>query len=417
MRTILVLILKDLRRRLADPAALLMNLAIPVVMAGLMAIAFGGRQGSDRAPVLRLVVVNLDGGPVGRALAGATQNPEAAGHLEIRQAKDRDEGLRRLREEESAALVVIPKDFSKDLLEGRQVALEILKNPAQSIMPVVAQQGAEVAALYLSVGARLLKGDGRRIEDLFEGRGWEDSAAVAAFVVDVYTRVRNFGGLLMPPVIEVATKKEETATKEGAFDFLTWMYPGMMVMGLLFTGLGQMRDLLREAAAGTLRRQLVAPLGAGRLLVSKVVSVAAVGGIAFVFLLLIGWGAFGMRWSAPLALGVTAAAVLLATTGFAALLYSVVRTERQGDTFGTILVMLRSLLGGTMFPPQIVPAWLQGFSRLTISFWGNEALRGVSAGGGWEKVQGDLLILVVLGISFTVAGVFMLRRRHLRGAL
>src|SRR5690349_17862840 len=123
MKSLPVLIAKDLRRRLADPAGLLLNLSIPLVMAGLLALAFGGSGKDDNVPVLRLLVVNHDDGPVGRALAGATQNPEATGRLEIKQVKDRDEGLRRLREEESAALVVIPQDFSKDVLEGRRVTL------------------------------------------------------------------------------------------------------------------------------------------------------------------------------------------------------------------------------------------------------------------------------------------------------
>ncbi len=417
MRTILILTLKDLRRRLADPAALLLNLSIPLVMAGLMALAFGGK-GDDRGPVLRLLVVNLDEGPVGRALAGATQNPEAAKRLEIKQAKDRDEGLRRLRAEEASALVVVPKDFSKDLLEGRQVTLEILKNPAQSIMPVVAQQGAEVAALYLSVGARLFEGEGPRIEGLFKGRGCGDAAAVTALVAVLYERIRSVDTLLLPPLIEVGTKKQDEAEpKSGGLDFMGWLYPGMMMMGLLFTGLTQMRDLLREGSAGTLRRQLAAPLGAHHLLVAKIVSVAAVTAIALVLLMLIGRFTFGVRWGAWAPLAVTSALIVLAVTGFAALLYSLVRTERQGDTFGTILVMLMSLLGGTFFPPQIVPSWMQGVSRLTISYWGHEALRGLASGGGWERVRGGLPILAVLGAAFTLAGVMLLRRRHLRGAL
>jgi ABC-type multidrug transport system permease subunit len=414
---VLILVLKDLRRRLADPAALLLNLAIPLVMAGLMALAFGGR-GDDRAPVLRLLVVNLDDGPVGRALAGATQNPEAAERLEIRQAKDRDEGLRRLRDEESAALVVLPKDFSKDLLEGRQVTLEILKNPAQSIMPVVAQQGAEVVALYLSVGARLLEGEGVRIEELFKGRGWGDAPAVTALVMVLYERMRSVEPLLFPPLIEVGTKKQDDAEPQsGRLDFMGWLFPGMMMMGLLFTGLTQMRDLLREGVAGTLRRQLTAPLGARRLLFAKIVSVAAVTTLALMLLMLIGRFAFGVRWGAWAPLAVTSALVVLAVTGFAALLYSLVRTERQGDTFGTILVMLMSLLGGTFFPPQSVPSWMQPISRLTISYWGHEALRGLASGGGWERVRVGLPVLAALGAAFTLAGVMMLRRRHLRGAL
>lgn len=419
MRTLATLVLKDIRRRFADPAALLLNLAIPLVMAGMMALAFGGRGGRERTPVLHLLVVNQDEGPIGRALAGAEQNPEAAERLEIRQAASREEGLRRLREEDAAALLLIPKNFSTDLLEGRAVELELVKNPAESIMPVVAQQGAEVAALYLSIGARLFDGQGPRIVELFKGKGWDDPQAIAKLVVDLYGRVRGVDDFLIPPLVEIATGKKETGegARKGGPNFMVWMFPGVMIMGLLFTANTQMRDLLKEAEAGTLRRQLASPLGAGRVLIAKVVSVAAVVAIAMVLLLLVGRWAFGVRWGPVAPLAAASALIVLASTGFAALLFSLVRTERQGDAFGGVLVMLMAMLGGTFFPPQIVPDWMQGISRLTLTYWSHGALRDLASGGGWAGVRDDLPVLGLIGSVLTLAGVFMLRRRHLRGAL
>ena len=55
MRLIMVLIAKDLRRRIADPAGLILNLAIPLAIAGMMALAFGGRSGAASTPVMRIV--------------------------------------------------------------------------------------------------------------------------------------------------------------------------------------------------------------------------------------------------------------------------------------------------------------------------------------------------------------------------
>lgn len=419
MGTLATLVRKDLRRRLVDPSKLLMNLAIPLVMAGMMALAFGGRGDNQRTPVLHLVVVNQDEGPIGRALGNAQQNPEAAGRMEIRQAESRGEGLTMLREEEAAALVLIPKNFSADLLDGKAVELEVVKNPAASIMPVIAQQGVEVAALYISIGARLLDGRGPRIAELFDGKGWDDPQAIAALVTELYDKVRGIDAFLIPPLIEVKTGEKEPGEKAGKDrpNFMIWMFPGVMIMGLLFTANTQMRDLLREGEIGTLRRQLTAPLGAVKVLVAKIVSVATVVAIATVLLLLVGRWAFGVRWGPLAPLAAATAVIVLAATGFAALVFSLVRTERQGDAFGGVLVMLMSLLGGTFFPPQVVPAWMQGISRLTLTYWSHGILRDLAAGGGWDKIQSGLSILLIIGLALTLAGVLALRRRHLRGAL
>src|SRR5258706_16465925 len=192
MRQIWTLGKKARPRPLADRSPPLVSLAIPLVMVTLMALAFGGRGSEeDKAPPLRLVVANYDTGPIGRMVAGSTQNPEAAKRLEIRQTTSRDRGLRLLRRGEEAALVVIPKDFSKDLFEGRRVGLRVRKKPAESIMPVGAQQGAQGVALYLSVGARLLRGQGQNLQEIFGGDGWVDAARIAALAGDVYTRARG----------------------------------------------------------------------------------------------------------------------------------------------------------------------------------------------------------------------------------
>ena len=418
MRLILVLVAKDLRRRIADPAGLLLNLAIPLAIAGMMALAFGGRGGAPSTPVMRIVAVDLDETPISGFLTGASQSPEAAGRIEIKRAASRDEGLAFMHDGEFAATLVIPSGFSDALLGGNRTQLELVKNPAQNIMPVVAQQGGEVVALYLSVAGRLLGDEAPRIRELLDGGGWGDSAGLAAMLSTLYSRVNASRDLLFPPIIEVReTQKRKTEDAAGGINWMAWMYPGILVMGLLFTGVTQMRDLLYERTAGTLKRQLAAPLGAAQVLLAKVLSVALVVAVAHVSLLAVGWAAFGVEWGAIGPLAAVSALLVLAVTGFAALIFAVVRTERQGDAFGGILTMLMSMMGGAFIPVQALPEWLRDLSRFTVNHWGNEALRALSSGGGWAEVRTYMMALALLGTISTGLGVLLLRTRHMRGAL
>jgi len=417
---LLSLAAKDLRRRLAAPAGLLINLAIPLAIAGMMAMAFGGSSGgssSDRAvPVLRLVVVDEDDSPLSELLAGSSQNRDAAERLAVLRADNRDAGLRLLREEEAAAMFIIPKGFGEALLGGNPARLELVRNPAQSIMPEVASQGAGVVALYLSVGRRLLGDDGPRLRALFDGNGWEDSAGLALSLAAVYTRVKASDQLLFPPLISIGKSSRESDGAQG-FDFMGWMYPGLLVMGLLFVGVSQMSDLLRERVAGTLRRQLSSPLGVGRLLTAKVLSVGIVVAVVHVLLVAAGSAVFGIHWGDPFSLTVVSLLLVLTVTGFAALLFSLVRTERQGDAAATISIMVMSLMGGAFIPPQMMPAPLRAASNITLNHWGQEALRALTSGQGWEGARPFLGPLAGLAAAFILGGVFLLRRRHLTGAL
>jgi ABC-2 type transport system permease protein len=416
MSTVAVLVAKDLRRRLADPLGLVLNLAIPIVLAGTIVLGAGAGGGKGQVPQLRLVLVDLDDSPLSHILAGASQNPEVARRLSIVRASGREEGMRGLREEDASALLVLPAGFSDAVLEGRTAELELIKNPSHSVMPLVAQQGAEIMAFYVSTALRLLGDDRARVKALFEGEGWDDAEGIARIVTTARSRVKAADELLLPPIIEVK-KVARTSEGGGGFDWIAWMYPGMVVMGLLFAGLHQMRDLLREREAGTLRRLLASPVAPGQVLLAKALSVAVVVAAALAILLGTGSAAFGIGWGPPALLAAASALLVLAVTGFSALVFSLVRTERQGDAFGGILVMVMSLLGGSFVPPQVLPDALRRASAFTVSHWGHEALRALSYGGGWDRIAPNLAVLAAMGIAFTALGTAILRRRHLRGSL
>ncbi len=421
MRLLLTLVGNDLRRKLSSPAGILVSLAIPLAMAGTMALAFGSRGGEPSVPKLEIVIVDLDDSPLSSLLAGAGQNADAAKYITTLRAETPESGLELMRAKGHHAMLVIPTGFMDAVLEGRTVELPLVKNPAKRVMPVVAQQGMEIVALFGSIGARLLPdGGAARLQKLFEGEGWEDSIGIAALVADTYVRVRRAGGLLFPPIIEVDQVKERPAAEKDeadGFNFIAWMYPGMIVMALLFVALNQMKDLLAEQEAGTLRRLLAGPVTVMPFLVSKVLSVGIAVGASLAILIVMGSLFFGVGWGALLPLAAVSLSLTLAATGFAALVYSVARTQGQGDTFGTIVVILMSLLGGAFLPPQIMPEFVRGASKLTLNYWGNESFRVLTSGGGWPELAAHLPILAAMAVISTALGTVLLRHRHLRGAV
>lgn len=416
MRRFLPLLAKDLRRRAAEPAGLFLNLAIPMALAGTMALAFGNLGGKGpEVPPLKIVFVDLDQGPFSRLVAGSSQNEEVASRLRIQQAASREAGLALMQESDAAALLVIPKGFGDALTGGERADLELVKNPAQSVMPIVAQQGAEVVALYASAAARFIGEDAERLKRLTQGEGWSDAVGIAAMILRAYRNVTAAEALLFPPLIEVKTEKRKE--EMGGFNWMAWMFPGMVVMGLLFVGIMQMRDLLRERRSGTLRRQIAAPTTPARILLAKVLSAGLVVAVALLLLLGAGTLAFGIHWGALAPLAATSVLLVFAVTGFAALLFSLVRTERQGDAFGGILVMVMSLLGGSFVPPQVLPEWLGTLSKFTVNHWAHEALRALATGGGWDTIATHLVVLGTMGVITTGAGMALLGWRHVRGAL
>ncbi len=411
MRAILLLTAKDIRCRLARPSGMLLNLAIPLVLAAMMAMVFGG-GGEEFTPTMHIVVVDEDQGPIADLIKGAAQNDDAAQYLRLSQAATREAGLAAMKDRDATAMLVIPSGFGEALLKGDRVTLDLVKNPSHRILPIVAEQGAGVLALYLSAARRAIGDEAERVLNLVDGVGWDDAVGIAAMVTVIYARVQASDDLLFPPIITI---EEETAAAEadtGGFNLMGWMFPGMIVMGLLFAGTTQMRELLEEARLGTLRRLLASPIGPGTVLLSKILSVGTVVGLTLVLFLVIGRLVFGIRWGPLPALAAVSCVVVIAVTGFGAMIFAVARTPRQGDAFGGILIMLMSLLGGAFVPPEALPDWLQGVARGTLNFWAHGLLRTLASGGGLADVAGGLAGLAAVGAAFTLTGALLLKRRH-----
>jgi hypothetical protein len=65
----------------------------------------------------------------------------------------------------------------------------------------------------------------------------------------------------------------------------------------------------------------------------------------------------------------------------------------------------------------MLPDWLGAVAKLTLNYWGHEALQVLTFGGGWNGIATHLVVLGALGATMTVAGMMLLGRRHVRGAI
>ena len=154
MRLTLLMVRKDLLRQVRSPMGILFALSFPVVFATLIALAFGtGAQ--PKFPKVQLLVEDLDDSFLSAALVSATTNDQVAEYFEVRPVGP--EGRELLGRGEASALWRIPKGFQAAVLDGTPVRLELIRNPAQSIFPEIAEQGLTVLAEVLSSAARALR--------------------------------------------------------------------------------------------------------------------------------------------------------------------------------------------------------------------------------------------------------------------
>lgn len=411
MRRILLMVQKDLKRRLRAPLGTILVLAFPLIFAGLITLTFGGRD--SELPKVELLIEDRDQSFVSEFLVSAFGSERMAQYFAVRAVGE--EGRELMEKGKASALVRIPEHFGEDLIKGEPTTLELVRNPAQGIMPEIAEQTLTVMTDVLSSGARLLRGPLDQLVPCLEAEDCEFTESEAiSMATSIYRTIERSEGVLLPPAIVLETadlgaEEEESAGPSAAMIFLL-VLPGVAVWALFMLGDMTMRDILTESAAGTLRRQLTCPIHASELVVSKALSTALFSVISLILLSAIGW--LGAERGIDLAgFALLSLAVVVAVTGFASAVYGVARNERQGATFSSIVLLVFAFMGGSFIQVNAMPAAVRQFAPLSPFYWGTTGFQALIQGSGLADVLPHVGVLVGIGAALLVLGSALLGRK------
>lgn len=412
MRLLWLSIRKDLRRWSRDPVGIALWGSIPLAVAILMKLAFGG--GGDRMPSISIVIVDQDESSVSGLLVGALRQGPAAQMLRVTEA-DSVEAVRLLKDGGASAALFLRAGFGETYLDGGTARLGLMKNPAQSILPSIVEEGAG----FLADGGFYLR-------EVFGGPlaeirvAMEDSLGSAADASEMARRIGNeitsdlsvIGRYAFPPVLRA---EQADAPESGqSLDFFALFFPGIIVMTLLFVGQPLSLDLWEEKKVGTLHRAAVAPDGAARLTLGK-----AIAGAIFLFGISTFLLVFG-RWVLRIELSsILPAAFFAGLVGFAVvsalqLLVTVPRTENGATIISSFLIMPLVFIGGSFFPFEAMPPFLRSVGMWTPNGMALVQLKTILGGtADWATIAMASAICVVIGVVCADLAGRRVRRRFL----
>jgi hypothetical protein len=392
---------KDLRRRLADPFALVVLGGIPLVIGTLMGLMTGDGAAVPRAHVL---VADQDQTLLSRLLTGSSWG----GLLET-EAVELEDGRRRMDAGEATALLVLPEGFQEGVLEERPVELRLLTNPEMRILPRLVEEGLEVlleAVFYLQ---RLLGPELAEVaESVGDTRGL-DQAQVMALAGRIYERLDQVGDVVFPPVLDV--ELERVGQPPGATPgFGELAMPGFLIMAVIFVAQTASDDAWAEKEQGTLRRALASPRGLAGFLGGKVLAAGGLVALVSSVGLVVAAALFGYSLrTLPGALlwcafsGMALFALLLLIQLFAS-------SRRAGSLVYMIVVFPLVMLGGSFFPFEAMPGWMRAVGELTPNGVAVVQLKGILL----ERVDPAALLRAAVALALPALGAFLLSLRRLR---
>ncbi|MEI6309448.1 MAG: ABC transporter permease [bacterium] len=411
------LVWKDLRRMFRSPFAVGMAFIAPLLITGLLYLAFGGlSSGSGGIGLTRLAVVDLDQAVPGiEAKAGAIVTqvlsaPALSSLFQVSSVSDEATARRLLEGREADLALILPVDFSQAAFTGAaQARLVILHDPTLQVAPQILRSIVN-DILDNFLGSRTAVSSALAA---LQTEGFSVDAALADQVVQRYllwaqSLTPSAGG--SGQVLETRSPIQPAASQDTSPIALAMA--GMMIYFVFYSGGAASLSILKEEEEGTLARLFVTPIAKAAVLGGKVLSALLLLIIQVIVLLVSSSLLFGISWGFPVPVVLASVGLVACAAGFGLFLMSWVSSSRQvGLVLGGVLV-ITAMVGGlfTVSIPNL-PAAFQTVSLSMPQGWALQAFRLSLNGEGVLPLLLPLAVLLTLGIVFFAWGLARFRRR------
>ena len=209
----------------------------------------------------------------------------------------------------------------------------------------------------------------------------------------------------------VQVKERAVVGEDKKSPMISFYAAAIGVMFLMFTASGSAGALLDEAESGTLERVLSTRVTMTKLLAGKLVFNTLLAFVQLVAMFLWGWAVFKLDFFSHLAgFAVMGICTAFAVAAFGMLLASACQTRAQLGALSTLVILIMSSVGGSMFPRFLMPESMQKAGLLTINAWAIDGFTKVF----WRDLPVTALwpqVSVLLGIGVVL---FVVARRIAR---
>ncbi|HEU5471401.1 MAG TPA: ABC transporter permease [Actinophytocola sp.] len=382
--TALTIMATGLRRLARDRTALFFMVLLPIVIILVIGATVRdtgeiriGVVAAERTPLATELVTDLRQSP-------AVSVTDYAGESEARNA---------LRRNELDAVLIVPAGLDGTLRSGGTVTIPLLGSAAQSI-----QQAARSAV------SGLVARHAARVE-------------AARFTVD------NLGGTFDERLAtatrlqaSVGTVTVRTETVDATSDYLplgfSYSAPTMLVLFVFINALAGGAAIIESRRLGIYDRVCAAPIRPHDIVFGETLTYLAVALLQSLLIVGIGAVLFGVRWGDPLAAAALITVWALVGTGTGILAGTLFRTPEQAGAIGPAIGIACGMLGGAMWPLEIVPQTMRTIGHITPHAWAIDGwIEILSRGGGIPQIATQLTVLAAVALTLlTIASIRLGRR-------
>jgi ABC-type multidrug transport system permease subunit len=398
-------------RMIREKWGLISWLAIPMIIVFLMSLIAGSGGGQLTG---RLLITDKDDSVVSQFLTGAFNQGPLAEIFTAEQVNDQ-EGKALMDAGEASAWITIPTGFGQAFIDNQATSLQLMKNPAQSILPQMVETSMELlvdAATYLQI---IFADELAVLKPMVEQTQFND-ADLVALTLGIKQQVERLEDTLFPPQLELLERQlaqVQPDSDQPPMSFGLLMFPGAIFMALIFAANSLAVSIWDDASNGVIPRLASTPSALGGYFNGQVMAAVGILGLLTTVLSVLGSWYFALPFAQlPLMILWLVFSGLVIWMLFAALALLMPTSKVANITVNATTFPLL-MLGGSFFPMESMPPWLAQMGQFLPNGFLLNGLKDWTVRG--EAPSEALLMPGLIGLSMLL--VFWLLNRHLLNQL
>jgi ABC-2 type transport system permease protein len=373
---------KDLLEFSRSKLRLIMLVLMPLFMMVMVGFIFPSGSSISDTPI---ALVNNDSGTMGSTfVTQLEQINNQTGMMKLSSATDFNDIKTKLQNNDINGGIIIPENFSSDILTGKQAMITI----------VIDQSNPQMSLTIQTVLSKTIETMGTQ-------------SAIYNLNNRFNVTVTTATAMVTPYVVE---SKGIVPGEPNYFQFVAPGIIAMVVMMALMTGLPH--AISYEKDIGTLDGMLAAPINRLSIILGKVMAQTVRGMIQGFIILILAVALFGVIIEGNILLVIFLILLtVFSFVGLGILITSFTENEETATMVMMTLMFPMMFLSGVFFPLQQMPWYMQDLAKFLPLTYATTALRKVMVlGADISAVSTEILILLIFGIILLAVAVPMFRK-------
>jgi ABC-2 type transport system permease protein len=370
-----------------DRAAFVLSFILPISFFSIFAVIFGGQH--DTTPRVKVILVDQDKSEASQDLVRGLSHESSLNVLTHAEASGKNAPVppdytastaeAAVKAGDAPVALVIPRGFGQHPVgfgpNSQATPIQLLNDSSDTIAPQVVIGMLQKAA-FTSMPAVMAE-QGMQYSERYLGTFTPEQRANMQSSLDELKKIQSrmqdpsssdTSSDFSASIIAVNTRSVVGDNKNSSM--ISFYAAAIGVMFLLFTASGSAGALLDEAESGALDRVLSSRITMTRLLAGKLFYNTLLAFVQLIAMFLFGWAVFKLDFFSHLAgFTVMGLATAFSVAAFGLLLASACHTRAQLGALSTLLILIMSAIGGSMFPRFLMPEAMQKAGLFTLNGW------------------------------------------------